>query len=65
MTIFEIQVELNLLKQSGDYDSFAVFYQSQSNFQNKHYVIVKSETEFSNLKSFYREWDYKFTKLAV
>lgn len=65
MTIFDTQDELNLLKQSGDYDSFAVFYQSQSNLKNKHCVIVKSETEFNELKAFYRDYDYKFTKLAL
>lgn len=64
-TVFQVKEQLDLLKANGDNDSFGVFYQSASNPSNSYYVIVKSETEFNNLKSFHREYDFKFTKLAV
>jgi hypothetical protein len=64
-TVFDVQDAIRALKANGDNDSFGVFYQSQSNRSNGHYVIVKSEEELASLKAFHREYDFVFNKLAV
>jgi hypothetical protein len=64
-TVFDVQDQLRALKAGGDNDSFGVFYQSQSNRSNCHYVILRSEQELDNLKAFHREYDYVFNKLGV
>ena len=63
-TVNKLNDELSLVRQNNA-DAFGVFYQSASNPSNYHYVIVRSEQEFQNLKQSYREWDFKFTKLAI
>lgn len=63
-TLFELEDELSFLR-SINPDAFGVFYQSQSNPSNHHYVIVRSEQEFQNLKQSYKEWDFKFNRLSI
>ena len=64
-SVFEVHEVLNALRANGDSDSFGVFYKSQSNKFNYHYVILRSEEELTNLKAFHREYDFVFNKLGV
>lgn len=64
-TVNDVLKELELLRANGDYDSFGVFYQSQSNRSNRHYVILKSDEQFKAFKESYKEYDFKFNKLGV
>ena len=64
-TIFDVSKSLGILRANNDYESFGVFYQSKSDNNNKHYVIVKNETDFINLKAFHSNYDFKFNKLGV
>jgi hypothetical protein len=63
-TLSQLEQELNMVRATNP-AAFGVFYQSQSNPQNRHYVILRSEQEFTNLKQFHREYDFKFNVLAI
>lgn len=58
-TIFDLHEALYQARANND-KAFGVFYQSQSNLSNRHYVVLQSEQELDNLKALYKDWDYKF-----
>ena len=63
-TIFDLESELNVIR-SFNPEAFGVFYQSESNPSNKHYVILRNRQELLNLKSFHKDFDFKFIELAI
>lgn len=63
-TIFDLQSELELVRSSYP-EAFGVFYQSQSNPSNHHYVVMRSPWEFQNFVEQSKDWDFKFNRLSI
>jgi len=63
-TIFDLQTELELVRSSYP-EAFGVFYQSQSNPANRHYVVMRSPWEFQNFVEQSSDWDFKFNRLSI
>ena len=63
-SIFDLQEELNLVRQNGS-DVFGIEYYSKSNPTNRHYVVMRSNQEFDNLKDQSKDWDFVFNVLAI
>jgi hypothetical protein len=58
-TIFDL-IEAVKQARNVNSDAFGVHYFSASNPANRHYVVLRNEAELENLKSFHREYDFKF-----
>lgn len=63
-TIFDLEEELNLIR-SINPNAFGVFYQSKSNPNNRHYVVMRSKEEFYNLQLQSKDWDFKYSVLGI
>lgn len=58
-TVFDLVKEAQALRCQG-LEVLAVEYFSKSNRSNRHYVILRNDQEFNQLKSLYSDWDYQF-----
>jgi hypothetical protein len=63
-TLFDLAQELDVVR-SFNSDAFGVEYFSKSDPKSRHYVIVRSQQELTNLKQFHREYDFQFNVLAI
>lgn len=63
-TIFDLKDLLDTLRQN-DNDVFGVEFYSISNPSNRHYVVMRNEQELKGLTDFYKDYDFKFNKLAI
>lgn len=62
-TIFELVDAVKHARNLND-NAFGVHCFSESNLANRHYVVLCSDAELNNLKSFYRDHDFKFYVVA-
>lgn len=58
-TLDETIAEVQRLREDTP-EALGVYYFSRSNPSTAYYVVCRSEQEFKNLKSFYKDWDYSF-----
>ncbi len=62
-TLFDLVEEVQAVR-SSNADAFGVEYFSKSNPSNRHYVVLRNEQEFKQLKDSYKEWDFIFNRIA-
>ena len=62
-TVFDLVAEVQALRSEMP-DALGVEYFSRSNPSNRHYVVLRNEQEFKELKDSYKEWDFIFNRIA-
>ena len=62
-TLFDLVREVQTARANNS-DALGVEYFSESNPSNRHYVVLRNEQEFKELKDSYKEWDFIFNRIA-
>jgi hypothetical protein len=62
-TLFDLVAEVQTARANNS-DALGVEYFSESNPSNRHYVVLRNEQEFKELKDSYKQWDFIFNRIA-